>query len=129
MIALPQLASCRPDTRALLPVDQYDLCIVSFSGGKDSLAMLLDLLEHGVRRERVQLWHQAVDGQPGVDEPFADWPCTVAFVRAVGEALGVRVLVQYRVGGFLAELLKDQSMTLPVRFERQDGTWGQAGGV
>jgi 3'-phosphoadenosine 5'-phosphosulfate sulfotransferase (PAPS reductase)/FAD synthetase len=129
MIALPLFAPRRPDSRELLPLERYDLCIVSCSGGKDSLAVLLDLLERGVPRQRVQLWHQAVDGQPGVDEPFADWPCTVAYVRAVSEALGVRVLVQYRVGGFLAELLKDQGKTLPVRFERQDGTWGQAGGV
>src|SRR6059058_5482752 len=84
----------RPDTRQLLPLDAYDLCIVSFSGGKDSLAVVLDLLERGVPRERVQLWHQDVDGEHGVDPSFIDWPCTSAYVRAVGAALGIRVLFQ-----------------------------------
>jgi 3'-phosphoadenosine 5'-phosphosulfate sulfotransferase (PAPS reductase)/FAD synthetase len=119
----------RPDTRVLLPPDQYDLCIVSLSGGKDSLAVALDLLERGVPRARVQLWHQCVDGDPGADEPFMDWPCTPGCVRAVGRALGVRVLCQWRLGGFLGELLKDGARTRPVRFDRQDGGVGEAGGL
>ena len=55
--------SCRPNTRELLPLDQYDLCLVSFSGGKDSLSLVLDLLDRRVSRDRIQLWHQDVDGE------------------------------------------------------------------
>lgn len=41
----------------------YDKYIVSFSGGKDSTATFLYLLEHGVPVERIELWHQEIDGR------------------------------------------------------------------
>lgn len=122
-------AERRPDTRELLPLHEYDHIIVSSSGGKDSLAASLDLLERGVPRERIQWWHQAVDGESGTDEPFMDWPCTEGYVRAVAKALGIRVFFQYRQGGFLRELLKKDTRTQPVSFQRQDGSWAQAGGI
>lgn len=130
MLSLPTIeADRRPNTVELLPLNEYDLCIVSFSGGKDSLALVLDLLERGVPRHKIQLWHQDVDGQAGVDEPFMDWPCTRSYVKSVGAALGIRVLFQYRIGGFLGEMLKENERIRPIRFERQDGTWGQACGI
>jgi 3'-phosphoadenosine 5'-phosphosulfate sulfotransferase (PAPS reductase)/FAD synthetase len=132
LLSLPQVRTelaRKPDTRELLPRHEYDRILVSFSGGKDSLALLLDLLERGVSRERIQLWHQCVDGEAGVDQPFVDWPCTESYVRAVGKALGVRTLFQWRLGGFLGEMFKENARTRPVRFERQDGSIGQAGGV
>jgi 3'-phosphoadenosine 5'-phosphosulfate sulfotransferase (PAPS reductase)/FAD synthetase len=132
LLELPQVQTGparRPDTRELLPLDQYTSILASFSGGKDSLALVLDLLERGVPRDRIQLWHQCVDGEAGVDQPFADWPCTEGYVRAVGKALGVRVLFQRRLGGFLGELLKADARTQAVRFDRQDGTTGLAGGL
>jgi len=128
LLQLPVVADRRPDTRQLLRLDEYDLCIVSFSGGKDSLALVLDLLDRGVPRDRIQLWHQDVDGRHGIDAPFMDWPCTRSYVKAVGDALGLRVLFQRRHGGFLAEMLKDNARTRPVSFDRQDGGIGTAGG-
>jgi 3'-phosphoadenosine 5'-phosphosulfate sulfotransferase (PAPS reductase)/FAD synthetase len=132
IFALPQITRAptrRPDSRELLPLEQYDRILVSFSGGKDSLALVLDLLERGVDRDRIQLWHQCVDGEAGSDEPLVDWPCTESYVRAVGKALGVRTLFQWRLGGFLGEMLKDNACTRPIRFEKQDGGIGQAGGL
>jgi hypothetical protein len=38
---------------------------VAFSGGKDSVAAVLDLKERGVAMERVELWHHEVDGREG----------------------------------------------------------------
>jgi 3'-phosphoadenosine 5'-phosphosulfate sulfotransferase (PAPS reductase)/FAD synthetase len=119
----------RPDTVELLPLDAYDLCIVSFSGGKDSLALVLDLLDRGVPPEKIQLWHQDVDGEFGVDEPFMDWPCTREYVKAIGAALGIRVLFQWRMGGFYGEMMKENERTRPVRFEAQDGSIIQACGL
>jgi 3'-phosphoadenosine 5'-phosphosulfate sulfotransferase (PAPS reductase)/FAD synthetase len=132
LLSLPQIQTepaREPDIRDLLPLSDYDVCLVSFSGGKDSLALVLDLLERGVQRDRIQLWHQCVDGEAGVDQPFADWPCTESYVRAVGKALGIRVLFQSRLGGFLNEMLKQDARTRAVRFDRQDGSIGQAGGL
>jgi DNA sulfur modification protein DndC len=132
LLSLPQvqpLATCKPDSRTLLPLENYDHVLVSFSGGKDSLATVLSLLEQGVSPDRIQLWHQCVDGQVGVDQPFADWPCTEAYVREVGKSLGIRVLFQWRLGGFMGELLKQDAQSQAVRFDRQDGTIGEAGGI
>lgn len=39
----------------LLPLEEYDKIIILFSGGKDSLACVLDLLERGVPREKIEL--------------------------------------------------------------------------
>jgi 3'-phosphoadenosine 5'-phosphosulfate sulfotransferase (PAPS reductase)/FAD synthetase len=129
LLSLPQTTARKPDSRVLLPLDQYDSILVSFSGGKDSLALVLDLLERGVSPDRIQLWHQCIDGEAGVDQPFADWPCTESYVREVGKALGIRVLFQWRQGGFLGEMLKQDAQSKPVRFERQDGSIGEAGGI
>lgn len=35
----------------------YDKYIVSFSGGKDSTACFLYLLDHGIPLDRIELWH------------------------------------------------------------------------
>ena len=43
----------------------YDHIIVAFSGGKDSLALVLLLLLLGVPKERIELWHHEVDGGEG----------------------------------------------------------------
>ncbi len=129
LLTVPIVRERRPDTRVLLPLHLYDLCIVSFSGGKDSLALVLDLLDRGVPRDRIQLWHQDVDGEQGIDQPLFDWPCTRSYVKAVGKTLGIRVLFQFRMGGFLGELLKEDARTRPVSFDRQDGTVGTAGGI
>ena len=42
----------------LLPLEDYDKIIVLLSGGKDSLACVLDLLERGVPREKLELFLQ-----------------------------------------------------------------------
>ena len=133
LLSLPQLqpvAARKPDSSLLLPLDQYDHILVSFSGGKDSLASVLNLLEQGVTSpDRIQLWHQRVDGEASVGQSFADWPCTESYVCKVGKALGIRVLFQWRLAGFLGEMLKQAAQTQPVRFDRQDGTIGEAGGI
>lgn len=130
LMTLPMAGPVRkPDTRELLPLDDYDLIIASFSGGKDSMALVLHLLELGVNPDRIQLWHQCVDGENGEENPFMDWPCTHSYVLRVGQATGIRTLFQYRLGGFEAEMCKENARSLPVRFERQDGTWGEAGGL
>lgn len=119
----------RPDSSVLLPFEEYDRILVSFSGGKDSMACVLRLLELGIPREKIELWHQAVDGRPGAAERFFDWPCTEAYCRAIARVLGLPLLFQWREGGFKGEMLKENARTAPIGFEMPDGTVGEAGGA
>lgn len=119
----------RPDTSELLPLDEYDYIIVSFSGGKDSLASLLHVLELGARPEKIELWHQAVDGKPGVDPRFFDWPCTESYCKGVARTVDLPLKFQWREGGYEREILKVDAPTAPIAFELPDGSVGQAGGT
>lgn len=88
----------------LLPLEEYDKIIVLFSGGKDSLACYLKLLEMGVPKEKIELWHHDIDG--GNTERCMDWPCTNSYVRAFAQAEEVTLRISYRVGGFFAEVYR-----------------------
>lgn len=85
----------RPDLAA------YRRFVVAFSGGKDSLAALLLLLDLGVPPEAIELHHHDVDGG---GPTFMDWPCTGAYVRAIVDHLGIALFGSWREGGFAREL-------------------------
>ena len=109
------VSSDKPEHQ-LLPLDQYDVIAVGYSGGKDSLAALLDLLERGVPPSKIELHHHDIDGQ---GEKLMDWPCTHAYVKATAEALGIPVVFSWREGGFVREMLRDNAPTAPVAYERE----------
>jgi 3'-phosphoadenosine 5'-phosphosulfate sulfotransferase (PAPS reductase)/FAD synthetase len=130
MIALPIVAKDRrPNTTTIRHLDWYEYLLVSFSGGKDSIALALGLRKRGVPANRIILMHQHVDGEPGVDQPFMDWPCTESYCRAFARATGMRLLFQWRHGGFHREMMKENAMIAPVSFEYLGGGVGTAGGV
>lgn len=104
----------------------YDKILVAFSGGKDSVAALLGLLEHGVPREKIELWHHDIDGH---GRSFMDWPITPAYCKAVADALGIPIYFSWREGGFEREMMRNEDRTAAVVFEKPDGTLGRAGGV
>lgn len=130
------LNEIRPNSSQLISLDAsdafgYALIIISFSGGKDSLALLLKLLEMGVPKDRIELWHQCIDGAPlkfGGVPGLMDWACTESYVLALGAALGIRVRFQWKVGGFEGELLRENNRTKPYTFELRDGTLKTTGG-
>ena len=103
----------------------YDKYIVSFSGGKDSTACLLYLLDNGVPKEKIELWHQEIDGR---GPSLFDWEVTPDYCRKLGEAFGVPVLFQWKEGGFTREMLRENSLTAPIHFELPDGTAECVGG-
>lgn len=112
---------------AIMPaLPDYDRVLVAFSGGKDSLACVLHLLESGVPRERIELHHHDVDGG---GRTFMDWPVTPAYCRAVAVALGVPIYFSHKVGGFEREMLREESRTAPIRWQDQAGEWHQTGGT
>ena len=88
----------------LLPLEEYNLIVVLFSGGKDSTACFLKLLELGVPCEKIELWHHDIDG--GNTVRHMDWRCTADYAKAFSKAFGVRLRVSYRVGGFFGELYR-----------------------
>ncbi len=88
----------------LLPLEEYDLIVVLFSGGKDSTACYYKLLELGVPKSKIELWHHDIDG--GHPTRNMDWRCTQSYVRSFAEAEGVPLRVSYRVNGFFGELYR-----------------------
>lgn len=96
----------------------YDTVILALSGGKDGMACLGEILEAGVDPARVELWHHDVDGR---GRPFMDWPSSLPYVQAVGQAYGLPVYCSWRSGGFEAEMLREDAPTAPVWFETPYG--------
>jgi len=88
----------------LLPLEDYDLIVVLISGGKDSVACYLKLLELGVPKEKIEFWHHDIDG--GHPSRRMDWRCTQNYVKALADAEGVKLRVSYRVNGFFGELYR-----------------------
>jgi 3'-phosphoadenosine 5'-phosphosulfate sulfotransferase (PAPS reductase)/FAD synthetase len=98
--------------------DRYQIVIVAFSGGKDSLACVLHIIELGCPREKIELWHHDIDGQ---GKGFMDWTCTPSYCKAVAKALGVKIYFSWRIGGYEAELLKKDKSSEGYRFETPEG--------
>ena len=112
-------AQRRPDVihdAAESPVlSSYDVVVLAFSGGKDSVACALHLIEQGVRPE---LWHHDIDGRAGA---FFDWPITPAYCDAFAAAFDLPIYHSWRVGGLRGELLKENDRLKPTAFETPDG--------
>jgi hypothetical protein len=97
----------------------YDRFLVGFSGGRDSLACILQLLEHGVPADRIEAHHNLVDGREG--SSMMDWPCTESYCEAVCAALGVNLTYSWREGGMEREATRRQAPTAPVWIPVGDG--------
>lgn len=106
-------------------LNSYDHILVMFSGGKDSVATVLSLLEQGAPRDKIELWHHDIDGH---GQSFMDWPITPAYCRAFARAIGVPIFFSYREGGFEREMNRDGAATARVMFEQPGGEVGTAGG-
>lgn len=110
----------------LLPIEAYDKIIIAFSGGKDSLACLLHLIDQGATLDQLEIWHHDIDGREG--STLMDWACTRDYCKKVAEAFNIPIYYSWKQGGFERELLKDGVPTAPTLFEKPDGTIGQIGG-
>lgn len=89
---------------SLLLLEEYDLIAILLSGGKDSIACYYKLLELGVPKDKIELWHHDIDG--GHPSRRMDWRCTQNYVRAFAEAEQVPLRLSWRVNGFFGELYR-----------------------
>lgn len=118
--AAPAAPSISHGTAGEIPdLDSYDHCLIMSSGGKDSLACLCVLLDMGVARDKIELWHHLVDGAEG--STLMDWPCTEGYCEAIAHAFGLRHYASWKIGGFEREMNRHNSPTAPTRFETPDG--------
>lgn len=136
------LFHCGLDETVQLPVDfqslpleavagvpvlsDYDRFVVFFSGGKDSIACFLHLLEQGIPASKIELHHHLVDGR---ESSLMDWPVTEDYCQKFADAFGVRLSFSWKEGGFEREMLRNNSATAPIRFFTQDGEERSIGGA
>ena len=127
LAALAPRDESQPPTSAefVPPLEGYEHVLVAFSGGKDSLACLLRLLDLGVPRSRIECQHHLVDGREG--STLMDWPVTESYCAAVCQALGVPLTFSWREGGIEREACRDNTATAPVWIS-VDGAWQTVGG-
>jgi 3'-phosphoadenosine 5'-phosphosulfate sulfotransferase (PAPS reductase)/FAD synthetase len=110
------------------PSLDVDLIIIACSGGKDSVALILDMLHRGVPPSKMVIFHHLVDGNENPTLKF-DWPVTSAYVKALAKTFDIPLIESWRVGGFERELMKTDDKTAPVRWKGPDGVIHQAGGI
>lgn len=97
-------------SRDFIPdLDSYDLFVVCMSGGKDSVCLLLQLLDLGVLPDRIEAVHHLVDGREG--STLMDWPITEAYCEAVCKYLGIRLTFSWREHGFEGEMTRQDFPT------------------
>lgn len=78
--------------------------LIAFSGGKDSVAMVLYLLDMGIPKTRIELHHHDVDGHGG---NLFDWPCTPSYCQAFADAFELPIVFSWRQGGIRREIYRE----------------------
>ena len=92
--------------------------IIAFSGGKDSIAMVLYcLFELNIPASSIELWHHDVDGE---GEQLFDWPCTKSYCIAFAKAFGLTILFSYAGGGILREIYRTNETIQPIYFQQEE---------
>lgn len=107
-----------PEAPAHIDLNSYNHIIVATSGGKDSIACILHLLEEGVLSHKIELWHHLIDGREG--STLMDWPVTESYCEKFARAFGIRLYYSWKQGGFEGEMLRENARTAPLTFQVPD---------
>lgn len=102
-----------------IDLDGYDVIIVCLSGGKDSIACLLHLIDVGADISKIELWHHDVDGREG--STLMDWPFMADYNRKIASAFGIPLMFSWLQGGMEGEMLKENAYSRPQCIETPDG--------
>lgn len=92
--------------------------LVAFSGGKDSVACVLDLLDRGVDPSRIILHHHEVDGG---EKNLWDWKITNQYCQAFADAMHLPLLFSRRDGGITREIFRTNEGRQSVSYQRHVG--------
>jgi len=110
------------DVRKSIPPEvdlaSYDYIVICMSGGKDSIASVLTLLDAGADPNVIELHHHRMDGD---GPPLMEWAWESSYCRRLAEALGLKIYFSWREGGFAAEMDRDNAPTGAVCFESPEG--------
>lgn len=90
--------------------------VIAFSGGKDSVAMVLYMLENGIDKNRIHLHHHDVDGG---GKKIWDWECTAEYCKQFAIAFGLQYFVSCREGGITREIYRCNESRQDVLYQRQ----------
>jgi len=107
-------------------LEEADYIICAYSGGKDSTAIVLDVIERGFK-DKIQLHHNLVDG---IDDHFFDWKVTKSYCEKFAQHMNLPLYFSYREGGMRKEICKENARTAPMFFQYiKDNSWGKSGGI
>jgi 3'-phosphoadenosine 5'-phosphosulfate sulfotransferase (PAPS reductase)/FAD synthetase len=112
----------QPNLPARIALDRYDRIIIMLSGGKDSIACLLEIrskLETIGQLEKLECWHHLVDGAEGSN--LMDWACTRAYCQALCNWYKIPLYFSWLEGGFERELNRNNTPKGKTWFETPDG--------
>lgn len=127
------------DTAPGFSLGLYDRIIVYFSGGKDSLACLLWIIQEFNAQDlwgvvELEVWHHDVDGCTSEEEVgLFDWPCTPDYCRKVvqhcSDLVGYPIPLYFSwiEGGLEREMFRQDAPKARTFFESPDGLF-YAGG-
>ena len=111
LTGLPSKKGCHVETSYYsapeVDLALYDHVIVCLSGGKDSIAAYLRLLDMGVDRSKVEFWHHDVDGREG--SSLMDWGFMRDYCNQLAEVFQVPLYFSWLEGGFEGELCLQSS--------------------
>lgn len=99
-------------------LDSYDRIVLCMSGGKDSIAALMRLVDLGVDMTRVELWHHDVDG---TDSQLFDWTFMKSYNQALAKEFNLPLYFSWVDGGLEGELLREDSLPGDHHIETPDG--------